>query len=278
MAKYGLLVDMNRCNGCYACFLACRDEYCGNDYLPYSAAQPPLGSYWMRIVERERGSFPKVKMAYIRIPCMHCESPACVEKSPPGTVYRHPDGIVLIDPVKAKGHKEILGTCPYQVIYWNEQSQLPQKCTFCAHLLDKGWKEPRCVEVCPTKALIFGDLDDPNSEVVQRLAMEKAEVLHPEYNMKEKVMYLGLPKRFIAGSVVFGDKDKCAENVSVTITGDGVTKITKTNNYGDFEVEGLAKDMDYIVKIDHPGYRSKKLKARTRIDVYLGDIILSRKT
>jgi len=277
MARYGLLVDMNRCNGCYACFLACRDEYCGNDYPPYSAAQPQSGSYWMRIVERERGSFPKVKAAYIRIPCMHCDSPLCVEKSPPGTVYKRPDGIVLIDPVKAKGHKEILGNCPYQVIYWNEQSQLPQKCTFCAHLLDKGWKEPRCVEVCPTKALIFGDLDNPDSEVARRLAVEKAEVLHPEYGMNEKVMYLDLPKRFIAGSVVFADIDKCAENVTVTITGDGTTRTTSTNNYGDFEIEGLAKDTDYIVKIVHPGYRPEELKTRTRVDIYLGDIML-RKT
>lgn len=274
MARYGLLIDMNRCNGCYACFLACRDEYCGNDYPPYSAAQPDLGSYWMRIVERERGSFPKVKVAYIRIPCMHCDSPACVEKSPNGAVYKRPDGIVIIDPVKAKGHKEIVDSCPYQVIYWNEKSQLPQKCTFCAHLLDKGWKEPRCVEVCPTNALIFGDLDDPKSEVAKRLTTEKVEVLHPEYGLKEKVMYLGLPKRFIAGSVVFGDIDKCAENVTVTITGDGDTRTTKTNNYGDFEVEGLLANTEYTVRIVAKGYKAQELKTKTMKDIYLGDINL----
>ena len=274
MARYGLLIDMNRCNGCYACFLACRDEYCGNDYPPYSAAQPDLGSYWMRIVERERGSFPKVKVAYIRIPCMHCDSPACVEKSPNGAVYKRPDGIVIIDPVKAKGHKEIVDSCPYQVIYWNEKSQLPQKCTLCAHLLDKGWKEPRCVEVCPTNALIFGDLDDPKSEVAKRLTTEKAEVLHPEYGLKEKVMYLGLPKRFIAGSVVFGDIDKCAENATVTITGDGDNRTTKSNNYGDFEVEGLLANTEYTVRIVAKGYKAQELKTKTMKDIYLGDINL----
>ena len=276
MARYGMLIDMNRCNGCYACFLACRDEYCGNDYPPYSAAQPESGSFWMRIVERERGSFPKVKVSYIRIPCMHCDSPACVEKAPKNAVYKRPDGIVIIDPVKAKGHKEIVSTCPYQVIYWNEQSQLPQKCTFCAHLIDKGWKEPRCVEVCPTNALIFGDLDNPSSEIAQRLATEKAEVLHPEYTMKEKVLYLGLPRRFVAGTVVFGDIDKCAENVIVTLIGEGESKKTRTNNYGDFEFEGLQKDKDYTVKIEHGGYKQQALKARTKVDVYLGDIVLSR--
>jgi Fe-S-cluster-containing dehydrogenase component len=276
MARYGLLIDMNRCNGCYACFLACRDEYCGNDYPPYSAAQPDLGSHWIRIIERERGSFPKVKVAYIRIPCMHCDNPACVEKAPNGAVYKRPDGIVIIDPVKSKGHKEIVSSCPYQVIYWNEKSQLPQKCTFCAHLLDKGWKEPRCVEVCPTNALIFGDLDNPKSDIAKRLITEKTEVLHPEYNLKEKVMYLGLPKRFIAGTVVFGDIDKCAENVAVTITGDGNIRTAGTNNYGDFEIEGLAKDTDYVVNVSHPGYRTVEIKTRTRVDIYLGDIILNK--
>lgn len=276
MARYGLLIDMNRCNGCYGCFLACRDEFCGNDYLPHSAAQPYSGHFWMRIVERERGAFPKVKMAYIRIPCMHCDDAACAKQGPNSAVYKRPDGIVIIDPVKARGHREIVNSCPYRVIYWNEEKQLPQKCTFCAHLLDQGWKEPRCVEICPTNALIFGDLDDPDSEIAQRLAAGKAEVLHPEYGMQEKVLYLGLPRRFVAGSVVFGDTDKCAANVTVTLTGEGEQKTTKTNNYGDFEFEGLAKDKDYTVQIEHRGYKPKKLKTRTKIDVYLGDIVLSR--
>lgn len=276
MARYGLLIDISRCNGCYACFLACRDEYCGNDYLPYSAAQPQSGSFWMRIVERERGSFPKVKVAYICIPCMHCDSPACVEKSPPGAVHKRPDGIVIIDPVKSKGHKEIVSSCPYQVIYWNEQSRVPQKCTFCAHLLDKGWQEPRCVEVCPTNALIFGDLDNPGSTIAKRLANEKAEVLHPEYALKEKVMYLHMPKRFIAGSVVFGDTDSCAENVTVTLLGRDYRDVAKTNNYGDFEFEGLSKDEDYVLYIESEGYQPLVRKVRTKIDVYLGDVVLLR--
>ncbi len=276
MARYGLLVDVNRCNGCYGCFLACRDEFCGNDYPPYSAAQPYSGHFWMRIVERERGSYPKVKVAYLKIPCMHCDNPACVEQAPDNAVYKRPDGIVIIDPVKARGHKEILSYCPYRVIYWNEEKELPQKCTMCAHLLDQGWEEPRCVEICPTKALIFGDLDDPDSEISGRLAAEKAEVLHPEYELREKVMYLGLPKRFIAGSVVFGDTDKCAENVTVTLAGNGEKKQTKTNNYGDFEFEGLPKDREYTVQFKHPGYRAEELKTHTKIDVYLGDIVLSK--
>ena len=127
----------------------------------------------------------------------------------------------------------------------------------------------------PTGAIAFGDLDDPQSEVSRRLASGKASALRPEYNLKEKVTYIGLPKRFIAGSVVFGDTDKCAENVTVTITSGKDRKVTKTDNYGDFEVEDLDENKIYTVRFEYPGYKKKQMKANTRLDVYLGDIMLS---
>ena len=275
MARYGLVIDVNKCSGCYNCYLACRDEYCGNDYPPYSLAQPYTGHFWMRQIERERGKYPKVKVAYTPLPCMHCDDALCIKAAQDGAVYRRPDGIVIIDPEKSKGQKNLLSACPYRVIYWNEEKNIPQKCTLCAHLLDAGWKEPRCVEACPTGALTFGDLDDPNSEVSKLAASGKAEILHPEYEMKEKVTYIGLPKRFVAGSVVLGDKDECAENVSVTLTGEGEKKTVKTDNYGDFEFEGLPEDKEYSVKIECPGYKPEEFSVKTKVDVYLGDIILT---
>ncbi len=275
MARYGLVIDVNKCSGCYNCYLACRDEYCGNDYPPYSLAQPYTGHFWMRQIERERGKYPKVKVAYTPLPCMHCDDALCIKTAQDGAVYRRPDGIVIIDPEKSKGQKNLLSACPYRVIYWNEEKNIPQKCTLCAHLLDAGWKEPRCVEACPTGALTFGDLDDPNSEVSKLAASGKAEILHPEYEMKEKVTYIGLPKRFVAGSVVLGDKDECAENVSVTLTGEGEKKTVKTDNYGDFEFEGLPEDREYSVKIEYPGYKPEEFSVKTKVDVYLGDIILT---
>jgi len=275
MAKYGMVIDISRCNGCYNCFLACRDEYCGNDYPPYSLAQPMTGHFWMRIIERERGQYPRVKVAYTPVLCMQCENAPCIKAALNGAVYRRPDGIVIIDPEKAVGQKQIVSACPYRVIYWNEEKNIPQKCTFCAHLLDKGWKEPRCVELCPAGAMIFGDLEDPNSEVSKLMASNKVEALHPEYGLKEKVRYIALPKRFIAGTVVFGDKDECAENVDVTLIGDGVKQTIKTNNYGDFEFEGLPAEKEFSVKLEHPGYAPKELTVQTKIDVYLGEIILT---
>ena len=276
MTKYGMVIDETLCNGCYSCFLACRDEFCGNDYPDYSASQPMAGMNWLRLVERERGKYPMVSVAYTSIPCMHCENAPCVESNHDGSVYRREDGIVIIDPIKAKGNKQIVATCPYRVIEWNEEQQLPQKCTFCAHLLDAGWKEPRCAEACPTRAIAFGDLDDPKSEVSIRLAGGAAAPSHPEYQLGERVTYIGLPTKFIAGSVLFEDTGKCARDVKVTIYNADSLVVATTNCFGDFTVDGLADNKAYTVKVETPGYRTLEVETYTRADVYLGDLTLGR--
>lgn len=276
MARYGMIIDVTRCNGCYNCFLACKDEFSGNDFLPYSLSQPDTGHYWIKIIEKERGVYPKVKVSYIPIPCMQCEDPPCVKGSLDGEIYKRSDGIVIIDPEKSVGKKDLISTCPYRVIYWNEERRIPQKCTFCAHLLDKGWKKPRCVEVCPSDALIFGDLDDPESKISKKLKSNIVESLHPEYGLKENVLYYGLPKRFIAGSVVFGDKDECAEGVKITLTGSKQRRVVNTDNFGDFEFDGLDSNKTYILKVEKRGYESYKVDVKTKNDVYLGEIFLKK--
>jgi Fe-S-cluster-containing dehydrogenase component len=276
MARYGMVIDITRCTGCYNCFLACRDEFAGNEYPPYAAAQPMSGQNWLRVIERERGQYPKVKVAYTPVTCMHCEDALCIRMAQNNAVYRRPDGIVIIDPVKAKGQKQIVSACPYRVIEWNEEKQLPQKCIFCAHMLDKGEKEPRCVESCPTGALLFGDLDDPQSEVAKAMGSGKTEILHPEYGMKERVRYISLAKKFVAGTVIYGDTDECAGGLTVTLSGDGQTRTAQTNNFGDFEFEGLPDNVSYTVKVGAPGYKAKSVKTRTQKDVYLGEIVLKK--
>lgn len=275
MSRYGMVIDINRCNGCYNCFIACRDEFWNNDYPPYSLAQPFQEHFWLRIIETERGKYPKVKVAYTPLICMHCENAPCVEASENGAVYKRPDGIVIIDPEKAVGQKQIVESCPYRVIYWNEEKNIPQKCTLCAHLLEQGWKEPRCADACPTQAMIFGDLDDPGSDISKLMASGEVEVIHPDYGLKEKVGYIGLPKRFIAGTVVFGDTDECAGNVPVTLAGQEGERTTSTNTFGDFEFEGLEADREFSVKIKHQGYAPREFSVKTKRDIYLGDIILS---
>jgi Fe-S-cluster-containing dehydrogenase component len=183
MTRYGMVIDITKCTGCYNCFLTCRDEFAGNAYPGYAEAQPMSGQNWMRLIEKERGQYPKVKVAYTPVTCMQCEDANCIKMAQNKAVYRRPDGIVMIDPEKAKGQKQIVSACPYRAIEWNEEKQVPQKCIMCAHLLDKGEKVPRCVENCPTGALVFGDLDDSSSEAAKLIASGKTELLHPEYGL-----------------------------------------------------------------------------------------------
>jgi Fe-S-cluster-containing dehydrogenase component len=274
MARYGMLINIDRCNGCYNCFLACRDEFEGNDYPPYSVAQPAEGKSWMKVTEKERGSTPKIKVDYVPVPCLQCGNAPCVDKSE-GAVYRRPDGIVIIDPEKAKGKKGILADCPHRVIQWNEEKNLPQKCTFCAHLLDQGWKEPRCVEACPIGALVFGDLDDPGSEISKLMASLKTEELNPDFGLKPNVRYFDLPKRFIAGEVVLGDKkDECAPDVTVRLSDGAETMECKTDSFGDFEFDGLKPSKTYTLSVAHPGYAPVETSVVTHSDLNIGAIEL----
>ena len=168
------VIDIAKCNGCYNCQIACKEEHVGNDWTPYAKPQPDTGQFWMKMHEKVRGSVPKVKVTYVPTPCMHCSDARCIASCAPGAIYRRDDGLVLIDPVKCTGCMSCLDVCPYGSIYFNRDMNLAQKCTGCAHLLDKGWKEPRCADVCPTGAIRFGEEEELKSLI------DGAEVLFPE--------------------------------------------------------------------------------------------------
>ena len=274
MERKVFLIDVSKCVACFNCFIACKDEFVDHSWLPYSEAQPDHGPSWMHVEEVERGQFPKVKLCYIPQPCMQCESPPCLRAAKNGAVYQREDGIVVIDPVKSKGQRQILKACPYNCIHWNEELDIPQKCTFCVHLLDQGWKEPRCVEACPTQALLFGS----ESEFAEEIA--KAEQLHPEYRRNPSVYYVGLPKTFIAGSVYCGATGECLEGAKVRLTrkGDGEALTATANNYGDFEFEGLETGATYSLRIGAEGYEALTVEdIHAEKDVYLEEICLQRR-
>ena len=276
MSRYGIAIDVNKCVGCYNCFLTCRDEYAGNDYAGYSAPQPMSGGNWLKLKEVERGRYPHVKVDHVPMTCSHCDDAACIKLDQTGAVYKRPDGIVLIDPEKAKGNKALVNTCPYRRIEWNEELQLPQKCTMCAHLLDAGDPEPRCVESCPSGALLFGDLDDPESAISKLVAAGGFGPLEEEYGMKDKVLYKGVPKKFVAGTVIYGDKDEVAAGIKVILAGVDAEQTAVTNGFGDFEFEGLADNAGYTVKISAPEYKEAVIDTKTSRDIYLGEIVLNR--
>jgi Fe-S-cluster-containing dehydrogenase component len=282
MPRYGITVDVTRCTGCYSCFLACKDEFVGNGYPPLSAPQPNEGPSWLRIEELTHGSGSKVKVDYTVVMCQHCAEAPCIRPEFGDAVYRRADGIVIIDPQKARGRKEIVASCPYGVIEWNEAAQLAQKCTLCAHMLDQGEKTTRCVETCPTQALAFGDLDDPQSPVSLALAAkaERVESYKPEYGTKPLVKYIGLPRPFIAGEVLLaGKEDECARGAKVTLQSKADKKIlvTDTDFLGDFEFKGLVKDAEYLLRAEYEGYLAKEITVRTDASLNVGEMVLTAK-
>ena len=138
--KWTLFVDVAKCHNCRNCFIACKDEHVDNDYPGYAAPQPRHGHAWIDIRTRERGAAPMVDVAHVPVMCGHCTDAPCM-KAAPDAVSRRADGIVIIDPVKAKGRRDLVDACPYGAIHWNEERALPQAWIFDAHLLDRGWRQ-----------------------------------------------------------------------------------------------------------------------------------------
>lgn len=279
MARYAIAIDIEKCTGCHSCFLACKDEFVGNDHLPVSAAQPAHGHEWLSIQEIEHGAGTKVKVDYLPVMCQHCQQAPCLSEDGSGAVYRRADGIVIIDPVKAKGRKEIASSCPYGVISWNEAAGLPQKCTLCAHMLDGGEKTTRCAECCPTGAMVFGDLDDAGSAISQLLATRDVESYRPELGTQPAMKYMSLTRPFIAGEVLLADRSgDCVQGARVTLTtkASGQRRETATDFLGDFEFRNLTKDTDYVVKAEFPGYLPREISVRTSASRNLGEVILAR--
>ena len=264
--------DAAKCNGCHSCQVACKDEHCGNDWMPYAKPQPETGQYWYKLNEYVRGTVPKVKVAYVPTLCMHCDEGPCIPACPHGSISKREDGLVLIDPAKCNGCQLCVDACPYGAISFNRALRVAQKCTGCAHLLDRGWpiKEPRCVDACLTGALVFGE----ESELQDLIA--KAEVIEPKSgdSPKARVYYLNLPKRFIAGTVYDPVAEEVVIGATCTLGGDGTGTVT-TDEFGDFWFEGLEVG-SYALKIEAAGLPAKQIDAiSTDEDVNLGDIPLS---
>jgi len=277
MARYGIAIATDKCMACYNCFMACKDEHCGFE-TSVSAPQPHTGQTWIRVDSRERGNDNrKIKTLDVATPCAHCHDPLCKKASGNGAVYIRPDGIVIIDPKLAKGERQLADACPINAIYWNDELNLPQKCTMCAHLLDEGYPMPRCVEACPNGALNFGDLDDPDSGINELIRKNRVTPLQGLSGITANVTHLNIPTIFAAGSVYLPD-DEPADGAVVSIVNNktGETVVTYTNYFGDWEVEWLDRDTEYTVEIFFGGYEKETLRFMADSDKYLGEIILRR--
>lgn len=279
MKKFRLIIDVGKCENCGNCFLACKDEHVGSDWPGYTGGMPSLGSSWIRIASRERGQYPLVDVAYLPVPCMHCDDAPCIKASG-GAIFKRLDGVVLADPEKSKGRKDLIATCPYGAIQWNEELQLPQKCTFCAHLLDKGWKAPRCVQSCPTGALAFSLLDD--QEMGELAREQKLEVYKPGADTRPSVYYKNLyrfTKCFIAGSVATRaqGREECVEGAHVSLldTKGAVKGETRTDPFGDFKFDDLdGQSGTYTVRVQREGRVTSPVTVDLKESVSVGTVYI----
>ena len=199
--KWGMVIDLKRCIGCYGCQLSCKAEH----------GTPP-GVFFARLLKQEEGRYPTVRQLFLPVLCFHCDDPPCVDVCPTEASFKWPDGVVDIDAEKCVGCRACMMACPYTQRYYHDEPQyyfpnngptpyerarseryeagVVMKCNFCRDRVRAG-KQPACVANCPTVARYFGDLDDPTSEVSQLVAAKKARPLLPEKGLNPSVFYIG---------------------------------------------------------------------------------------
>lgn len=223
MARWGMVIDLDRCTACQACVVACQAE---NNIPPSQADQAGMGRSiaWMQLTTEVEGEYPTVKMKMLPRPCMHCDNPPCIKVCPVRATYKSEDGIVGQIYSRCIGCRYCTTACPYTLRYFNwyppewpapmkdglnpDVSVRPkgvvEKCTFCHHRLIRardqakfegrslrpGEYVPACVEACPAGAMTFGDLDDHDSEVSRLAESRRAHRLLEDLGTEPKVIYL----------------------------------------------------------------------------------------
>ena len=175
--RYAMAVDTVRCVGCNACVLACKAE---NNL--------PNGGFRDWITTETRGVFPHLSMEIRSERCNHCSVSPCTMCCPTGASHVAEGGVVLVDPGKCTGCKACIAACPYDARYVRPEGYI-DKCTFCIHRVREG-KLPACVGICPTYALTFGDINDPDSEISEVLRRRQHKTLRTALGLQPNVFFL----------------------------------------------------------------------------------------
>lgn len=258
MEKWNLIIDVERCENCNNCVLATKDEHIGNSFPGYSESASETNADLITISRKVRGSAPHIDSSYLVKMCNHCDEAPCMKNSG-DAITKRKDGIVIINPEKAKGKKEIVKSCPYGAIVWNEERQLPQTWYFDAHLLDQGWDKPRCQQACGTG--VFETVKTSDVAMSQRAMNENLKVLLPHLGTKPRVYYRNLyryEKCFISGKVCHRDNDieDCLSEISVSLCKDDeVVNEAITDIYGEFKFDNLEPNSGlYKVIIEESQY------------------------
>jgi Fe-S-cluster-containing dehydrogenase component/formate-dependent nitrite reductase membrane component NrfD len=179
VARWAKVIDQTRCIGCHACSTACKSEN-----------QVPLSVHRTYVKSVDVGRFPHARRAFQVTRCNQCADAPCVTACPTAAMYQRGDGIVDFDKEVCIGCKACIAACPYDAIFINPEDNAAEKCNFCAHRIDMGL-EPACVVVCPTEAILVGDLSDSGSRVAQVVGREAVVVRRPEKDTQPKLFYKG---------------------------------------------------------------------------------------
>jgi tetrathionate reductase subunit B len=177
--KYGMVIDTNRCIACHGCTIACTSEN-----------NVPDGYYrsWVKIMSK--GRFPNVSSHFLPRLCNNCEDAPCLNLCPTGATYRtHEDGVVHVNREICVGCRICVVACPYGSRFINPLTNTADKCDFCYHRITKGLK-PACVDACTGKARIFGDLNDPSSEISRYIENRSTQRLRADLDTRPKVHYV----------------------------------------------------------------------------------------
>ena len=274
MGKKKFLIDVDKCSGCKLCIVACKDEHVGSGHAPWTKPQPDTGHFWIDVHSLERGRTPRVRMNYLPLLCQHCANAPCIKVCPEGAIKTRDDGLVWIDPAQCTGCGLCQEACPYDVIYTNAELGIAQKCTGCAHRVDEG-ALPRCVEVCPHEAMVFGEESD---SVFSEAAPGEAPAVayHPEYQAQPRVHWQGLPQPWITGSVIDAVSDEVIQDAAITsldLFEDGSVSV-RSDEFGDFWIRNMAQDRKYKIEIGKQGYQAFTAIVTTNGDQDLGTVCL----
>jgi Fe-S-cluster-containing dehydrogenase component len=177
VTRFAMAMDTRKCVGCSACVLACKSEN-----------NTPEGFNRDWIVTETRGEFPNLTQEIRSERCHHCDAPPCDTACPTGATFVGFGGIVLVDAERCTGCKACIAACPYDARYVHPDGHV-DKCTFCIHRVEKGLM-PACVTVCPTRSLVFGDLDDPDSEISEVLKTREWKVQLEEAGTLPNLFFL----------------------------------------------------------------------------------------
>lgn len=176
--RYALVIDSRKCINCKACVVACKAEN-----------GVPTGNFRNWINADRQGEYPKLRIDFTPEQCHHCEHPSCVRVCPTGASWQRKDGVVLVYEDDCIGCRYCMVACPYDARYFHEESGTVHKCTLCNHRVDKG-EVPACVETCPSKVRVFGDLEDPSSRLRELLATRRHIVKEPQTGNGPQLYYL----------------------------------------------------------------------------------------